>query len=71
MFLPLYKTLNALVKAIAAGFLPPISCRYTPSCSRYAAEALKKYGPVKGGLLALWRLIRCHPFSPGGLDPVK
>jgi putative membrane protein insertion efficiency factor len=46
-------------------------CRYTPSCSQYAEEALRKYGPVKGPLKALWRLLRCHPFSAGGYDPVR
>ena len=46
-------------------------CRYTPSCSHYAEEALKKYGPWKGSGKALTRLLRCHPFSAGGHDPVR
>lgn len=50
-------------------FLPP-SCRFTPSCSQYGYEAIAKYGFFKGGWLALKRLGRCHPFSPGGYDPV-
>ena len=45
-------------------------CPYTPSCSQYAIEAIEKYGPLKGGLLALWRILRCNPFSHGGYDPV-
>ena len=46
------------------------SCRYIPTCSQYAIEAIEKYGAIKGGLLALWRIIRCNPFSKGGYDPV-
>ncbi len=49
--------------------LPP-SCRFTPTCSQYAVEAIQKYGAGKGVLLALWRILRCNPFSRGGYDPV-
>lgn len=45
-------------------------CRYYPSCSAYALEALKKHGPIKGTLLAVWRILRCNPWSPGGIDRV-
>lgn len=45
-------------------------CRYTPSCSQYALEALKKYGPLKGSWLALKRISRCHPWGGHGYDPV-
>ena len=46
-------------------------CRFYPSCSEYAAEAIKCYGPGKGAILTLRRLLRCHPFCRGGFDPVK
>lgn len=49
--------------------LPP-SCRFTPSCSHYGYEAVQKYGAIKGGWLAIKRIGRCHPFHPGGYDPV-
>jgi len=45
-------------------------CRFEPSCSRYAEEALRRYGAAAGSRLALGRLLRCHPFRPGGYDPV-
>ena len=46
------------------------TCIYTPTCSQYAIEALEKYGLIKGGGLAVWRIIRCNPFAKGGYDPV-
>lgn len=46
-------------------------CRFYPSCSQYAIEAIEKYGALKGGNMALRRILRCHPFNPGGYDPVK
>lgn len=46
------------------------SCRFYPSCSSYAAEAVQKHGAGRGSLLTIWRLCRCHPFSRGGYDPV-
>jgi hypothetical protein len=48
----------------------PPSCRFYPSCSTYALEAVAKYGLLKGSYLATRRLLRCHPFHPGGVDPV-
>jgi len=48
----------------------PPACRFLPTCSQYAYEALERYGLLKGGALTLWRLLRCHPWSPGGYDPV-
>jgi len=50
--------------------LTPASCRYVPTCSQYAIEAIQKYGPVKGGLLAAKRILRCHPWGGSGFDPV-
>jgi putative membrane protein insertion efficiency factor len=46
------------------------SCRFVPTCSQYAYEAIERYGALKGGWLGLKRLLRCHPFHPGGFDPV-
>lgn len=45
-------------------------CPYIPCCSQYGLEAVEKYGAVKGSLLAVWRILRCNPFSKGGYDPV-
>ncbi len=47
------------------------SCRYEPTCSQYAADAVEELGVLKGMLKAFWRVIRCNPFSPGGYDPIK
>ncbi|MBZ4652975.1 MAG: hypothetical protein JG781_313 [Peptococcaceae bacterium] len=47
------------------------SCRFYPTCSQYALEAVSRYGPWKGSWLALKRILKCHPFHPGGYDPVK
>jgi uncharacterized protein len=48
----------------------PASCRYHPSCSQYAQEAVRAHGPVLGSWLSFKRLLRCHPWAPGGPDPV-
>ncbi|MDR5708939.1 MAG: membrane protein insertion efficiency factor YidD [Armatimonadota bacterium] len=50
--------------------LLPRTCRFVPSCSEYAAQAIQAHGPFRGTWLALLRLSRCHPFHPGGYDPV-
>ena len=50
--------------------LTPPSCRFVPSCSEYGAQAVLAHGVVKGTLLSAWRILRCHPFCEGGLDPV-
>ena len=64
--------LQALLAAWRATFgrLLPDSCRFTPSCSHYATEALLRRGPVVGLALATWRVLRCNPLSEGGHDPV-
>ena len=50
--------------------LKPPSCRFSPTCSQYAVEALRKHGLIKGLFLSAWRVLRCNPFSAGGSDPV-
>lgn len=61
-----------VVRAYQVGLSPllPASCRYYPSCSAYAIEALHKHGAARGGWLAAKRIMRCHPFRAGGFDPV-
>jgi len=53
---------------ISPSLLP--SCRYVPTCSEYAMEAIERFGILRGGARAAWRLLRCHPFVKGGYDPV-
>lgn len=60
--------LNWYQKFISPLFPP--NCRFEPTCSEYARQALKKHGLFRGGLMALWRILRCHPYSRGGCDPV-
>jgi putative membrane protein insertion efficiency factor len=50
--------------------LPPDTCRFYPSCSHYGYQAVYKHGLIKGSWMAVWRLLRCNPFNPGGYDPV-
>lgn len=52
-------------------FYPHGFCRFTPTCSEYGAQAIEKYGIIKGGLMTGWRVLRCNPWSKGGFDPVK
>jgi putative membrane protein insertion efficiency factor len=67
--LQLYRLLSPLKMLLPA---PPLGrcCRFHPTCSAYAHEAIQQLGPVRGIRLSLWRILRCHPFSDGGFDPV-
>jgi putative membrane protein insertion efficiency factor len=69
--------MNALLRALIRGYQLFVSpwlgprCRFYPSCSQYAIEAVRTHGSLRGSALALRRLLRCHPWHPGGYDPVK
>ncbi len=56
-------------------FISPLkgksTCKFYPTCSQYSIEAIEKHGVLKGGLMSVWRILRCNPFSKGGYDPVK
>lgn len=66
------KVLVALIRVYQKVISPMFGprCRYYPSCSNYAVEAIRVHGAVRGSLLAAWRVLRCNPFSNGGVDPV-
>lgn len=64
----LLATIAAYRRWVSPAF--PRRCRYEPTCSAYAATAVRRFGLLRGGALALWRLLRCNPFSHGGFDPV-
>ncbi|MGB8932638.1 MAG: membrane protein insertion efficiency factor YidD [Anaeromyxobacteraceae bacterium] len=66
------RALLALIRGYQRFISPglPAACRFYPSCSSYAATAIERHGPVRGSWLAARRLARCHPFHPGGIDPV-
>jgi uncharacterized protein len=49
----------------------PATCRYWPTCSQYTLQSIQKYGVLKGGLMGAWRIVRCNPWSKGGIDPVR
>ncbi len=69
---PVRRAMSVLIRGWQLGpsaILPP-SCRFQPSCSQYAIEAIDKYGPIKGGWLAFKRIMRCHPWGGCGHDPV-
>lgn len=69
---PAARALLVLVEAYRVALSPLLGgyCRFVPSCSRYAEDALRRHGARRGLLLAARRLLRCHPFHPGGFDPV-
>lgn len=54
-----------------AFYLSEGNCRFTPTCSDYAYQAIDKYGFIKGFFLGIWRILKCHPFSRGGFDPLR
>lgn len=62
--------LLGVYKAVVSPFLPP-ACRFEPTCSDYASEAVAKYGALRGTWMGLKRILRCQPFCKGGHDPVK
>jgi putative membrane protein insertion efficiency factor len=66
------RLLLALIAAYGRRISPslPRRCRYEPTCSAYAAQAVRRFGVVRGAVLTAWRLLRCNPFSHGGFDPV-
>jgi hypothetical protein len=63
-------SLIRLYQATFSRTLPQDTCRFYPSCSHYGYQAIYKYGVIKGGLMATWRILRCNPFNRGGFDPV-
>lgn len=69
MLVRVAKLLIRAYQYLISPVLPP-SCRFYPSCSEYAYQAISRYGAWHGGMMALKRLLRCHPFHPGGYDPV-
>lgn len=70
---PLFGLARGLLRGYKRFVSPllPRMCRFSPSCSEYAYEALGRYGLLRGSLMTLKRLVRCHPFHPGGFDPVR
>ena len=66
------KLLIGAIRLYQRGISPlsPPSCRFTPTCSAYAIEAIERFGVFKGTALAVWRILRCNPFCKGGYDPV-
>jgi putative membrane protein insertion efficiency factor len=68
--LPLLALIRVYQKTISHA-LPQGACRFYPSCSHYSYQAIYKHGALRGTMMAVWRVLRCNPFSPGGYDPVS
>jgi len=67
----LYQKTLSLDHGILSKYLAPYGfCKYHPTCSEYGYKAIERFGIIKGGIMALWRILRCNPFSKGGFDPV-
>ena len=69
--LKIYQRTLSFDHGVGKYFFPQGFCRFQPSCSDYAIAAIEKYGVIKGGGKALWRVLRCNPFNRGGWDPLK
>jgi len=69
--LKLYQKTLSFDHGVFKIFKPLGYCRFRPTCSEYAIQAIKKYGIIKGGIKALWRVMRCNPWNKGGWDPVR
>ena len=67
----IYQKTLSFDHGILKGFYPFGYCRFKPTCSEYAIAALEKYGLVRGGFKAAWRILRCNPWNKGGYDPLK
>lgn len=71
----LFKTIVIYILKVYQKWISPMKsrpgCRFYPTCSQYAIESITRYGCLKGGFLSFKRLLKCHPFHPGGYDPVK
>jgi len=70
-FIQLYQKTLSFDHGLFKSLFPYGYCRFTPTCSEYGYQAILKYGVIKGGLMAFWRILRCNPFNHGGHDPLK
>jgi putative membrane protein insertion efficiency factor len=69
MFKKIFLSIIRFYQVIISPLKPP-TCRFYPTCSHYGLEAVQRFGALKGGWLTIKRILKCHPFHPGGLDPV-
>jgi hypothetical protein len=70
-FIRLYQKTLSFDHGPLKTYYPHGFCRFNPSCSEYGAQAINKYGIIKGGIMTCWRILRCNPWNKGGNDPVK